>query len=48
MICGEAFILGNRLTRALQGKVDVVNENDDDDDDEIYIYMFIRINRIYI
>ena len=32
MICGGAFILGNRLTRALQGKVDVVNENDDDDD----------------
>jgi hypothetical protein len=34
VICGEAFILGNRLTRALQRKVDVVNGNDDDDDDE--------------
>jgi hypothetical protein len=34
VICGEVFILGNRLTRALHGKVDVVNENDDDDDDD--------------
>jgi hypothetical protein len=31
--CGKTFILGNRLTHALHGKMDVINDNDDDDDD---------------
>jgi hypothetical protein len=34
---GKAFILGNRLTQALHGQMDVINE-DDDDDNNIYVY----------
>jgi hypothetical protein len=38
--CGKTFIMGNRLTYALHGKMDVINDNDDDDD--VYFNRLIR------